>query len=149
MLHPRSPLALAGVTGVAVVVALCGCGRAVTVTPAVADSSETARCQVLNVGLPDQLSGERRVAVANDNGTTAAWGGPAIVWRCGVSRPPTLVPTSQLITVDGVDWFPQELTDGTRFTTAGRRPWVELTVPDAYPAPAGLLADVPTAAELG
>jgi hypothetical protein len=93
--------------------------------------------------LPATLAGEPRLAVTPDQGTTAAWGSPAIVWRCGVGAPAALEPTSQLITVDGVDWFPEELTQGVRFTTVGRTPATELTVPQEYANAASLLTQLP------
>ena len=52
--------------------------------------------------------------------------------RCGVPRPTTLDATSQLVTVDGVDWFAEELTAGYLFTTTGRVAYVEVSVPDDY-----------------
>ena len=48
----------------------------------------------------------------------------------------------KLITVNGVDWFPQELTAGYRFTTTGRVANVELSVPDDYAPEAEALVDL-------
>ena len=49
--------------------------------------------------------------------------------RCGVPPPPGLGPTSDVIEVEGVEWFLAESAAGYRFTTVGRTANVELTVP--------------------
>jgi Protein of unknown function (DUF3515) len=51
------------------------------------------------------------------------------VLRCGVARPADLGPTSDVIEVDGVEWFLDESDAGYTFTTVGRRAYVALTVP--------------------
>ena len=78
---------------------------------------------------------------------TAAWGSSLIVLRCGVGRPGALVPTSELTTVDNVDWLPERLAHGVRFTTVGRLANVEVTVPDTYAPEASALADLSPAIE--
>lgn len=128
----------------AIVLTLAACGRAVTVDSASMDASTRSACQQLHDRLPTQFANERRVAIAGEDGTTAAWGGPPIVWRCGVPRPAALTRTSQLITVNRVDWLPEQLSDGVRFTSVGSRPAVEVTFPSSYPVPASLLAALPT-----
>ena len=60
---------------------------------------------------------------------TAAWGDPALVLRCGVPRPADLQPTSDIVEVEGVEWFLVESAAGYTFTTTGRSAYVELTVP--------------------
>ncbi len=62
--------------------------------------------------------------------------------RCGVGVPAALTPTSQLLTVDGVDWLPEKLTAGYLFTTVGRSVNVEVSVPSAYSPEADALADL-------
>ncbi len=62
---------------------------------------------------------------------TAAWGSPAVVLRCGVWEPAGLGDTSQLIEVDGVDWFLVERPATYVFTTVGRRPFVQVRVPSS------------------
>ena len=59
--------------------------------------------------------------------------------------PDALTPTSQLITVDGVDWLPEQLEHGYLFTTVGRTPAVEVAVPDAYQPESDVLVDLSTA----
>jgi hypothetical protein len=82
--------------------------------------------------LPSTLRGEPSRTTEPDSPLTAAWGDPAITVRCGVPDPAALTPTSQLISIDGVDWLPEPLDDGYRFTSYGRVTNVEVTVPDAY-----------------
>jgi hypothetical protein len=60
---------------------------------------------------------------------TAAWGDPALVLRCGVPTPGDLGPTSEILEIDGVEWFVVESRAGYTFTTVGRSANVELTVP--------------------
>ncbi len=71
-----------------------------------------------------------------DSPAVAAWGDPAVVARCGVTA---IGPTEvECLEVDGVGWIPDPLSDGTRFTSFGTDPAVEVLVPSAY-APEGLL----------
>ena len=72
----------------------------------------------------------------------AAWGDPPIVLRCGVGRPEDMAPTSEAVEIDGVSWFPQQLTAGYRFTTTGLGTRVEVTVPAAYAPETGPLVDL-------
>ena len=69
----------------------------------------------------------------------AAWGDPAVVARCGVAAPAHTA--IDCLEVDGVGWIPERLSDGTRFTSFGTEPAVEVLVPRAY-APEGLLLPV-------
>ncbi len=50
--------------------------------------------------------------------------------------PAALTATSTLVTVDGIDWLPEELTGGWLMTTIGLCANVEITVPaEQGPAP--------------
>jgi hypothetical protein len=82
--------------------------------------------------LPETLIGESSRATEPESDLTAAWGDPAITMRCGVPDPPALTPTSALISINGVDWFPEPVAGGYRFTSHGRTTNVEVTVPDTY-----------------
>jgi len=92
--------------------------------------------------LPGRVDGQTRVDRTPESLLTAAWGDPAIVVRCGVATPEALQPTSQLVTVDGIDWLPENLASGYRFTTVGRLANVEVTVPDHYAPEADALVDL-------
>lgn len=90
--------------------------------------------------------GARR-PVEPDSPLTAAFGDPPVALRCGVPRPDALSATSDLVTVEGIDWFPEELTGGWLLTTVGRTADIEITVPDELgPAPSVAADLAPTIA---
>lgn len=53
--------------------------------------------------------------------------------------PAALTTTSELVTVDGVDWFAERLSAGYAFTTVGRTTNVEVNVPNVYRPEASVL----------
>jgi hypothetical protein len=66
-----------------------------------------------------------------------------------VPEPAALTPTSQLLTVDGVDWLPEPLSSGILFTSVGRTVNVEVAVPAAYAPEASALPEIsPAVAEV-
>ena len=93
-------------------------------------------------GLPEQLAGQPARETDPESPLTAAWGSPAITVRCGVPEPATLGATSQLESVNDVDWFPEELTAGYLFTTYGRQTYVEVSVPDDYSPEVGPVTEL-------
>ncbi len=140
----RSPFratAAAVLTGAALV--LSGCTVRVPPGPDAANPE----CAPIIVSLPDELIGlERRETTSQ---STAAWGEgeKTVVLRCGVEPPP---PTTDLCTTmksasGTVDWIVREddETGIVTFTTYGRSPAVDITVPRAA-AP-----DQPSSAPLG
>lgn len=70
-----------------------------------------------------------------------------MVLRCGVPSPAAYEPTAELVEVDGVEWFPEELERGYRFTTFGRSAFVEVTVPDDYRPEVNALVDLAAAVD--
>jgi hypothetical protein len=122
---------------------LAGCSRGVDVAvPSPAPTGAGAyACAALHGRLPDEVVNQTVVASHPNSDLTSAWGNPAISIRCGV-QPPTVSPTSQLISVDGVDWYPEKFTGGYRFTTMHRALYVEVDVPSAYSPEADALADI-------
>lgn len=102
------------------------------VAPGADGASTTQVCADVMADLPDTVAGKESRDTEPASDLTAAWGKPAIVLRCGVPTPEALDPTSQLITVNGVDWFPEELTGGYLFTSYGRTTNIEVTVPADY-----------------
>ncbi len=120
---------------------LAGCARQVAVTSPTPDAATAAVCARLLAELPVTLAGLDAREVTPQTRTTAAWGDPPIVLRCGVPAPAARTPTSVLASVDDVDWFAEELTAGALFTTDGRAVNVEVAVPDAY-EPATVLGEL-------
>jgi hypothetical protein len=87
-------------------------------------------CAAMADRLPSRLLNQERVATSQRSPAVAAWGDPAIIWRCGVTPPgPT---TQDCIAVNGIDWVVEPLDDGTGFVSYGRDPAVQVLVPDAY-----------------
>jgi Protein of unknown function (DUF3515) len=121
---------------------LATCSAPVDVDPPDVDPAARAICGALADELPDVVLDLEREDTSPESDLTAAWGDPAIVLRCGVPAPEALEPTSSLVTVDGVDWFPEQLTAGYLFTTYGRSVFVEVSVPDDYAPEAGALTDL-------
>lgn len=70
----------------------------------------------------------------------AAWGDPAVVLRCGVAVPSA--PTTQLLTIDGVDWIAEPSETGVTWTTTRRRVTVEVFVPKSYDSQGPLISDL-------
>ncbi|MGD9955807.1 MAG: DUF3515 domain-containing protein [Candidatus Nanopelagicales bacterium] len=133
--------------GAASLLALTGCSRglAVPLPDPLPEGSAAYACADLTSSLPEQLLGQNVVATDPQSALINAWGDPAIVTRCGVPTPAALTPTSQLLTVDGVDWLPEQLERGYLFTTVGRSINVEVSVPDAYSPEADALVDISAA----
>jgi uncharacterized protein DUF3515 len=128
--------------GVVVALGLGGCGGPVGVDPPQPGATDAAQCRALIARLPTEVESQRRRDVTPSGALAAAWGDPPIVLRCGVATPAALTPTSFCLEVSGVGWLPtvdgkeDDMThppDGTAvFTTIGRSPNVELSVPSAY-----------------
>lgn len=129
------------------VLALTGCSGAVEVDVPTPDPDTASVCTELVRDLPDTVADQDARSTEPADALTAAWGDPAIVLRCGVPDPAALEPTSQVFSVDGVEWFPEELTAGYVFTTYGRTANVEVTVPDDYSPEAGPLTDLADAVQ--
>ncbi len=105
-------------------------------------ATAAAACAALSAELPKTLDGLAARPTDPSSELVAAWGKDPVVLRCGVPKPAALQPTSELITVNGVDWLPEQLTKGYRFTTTGRVASVEVTVPQAYRPEVNLLVDL-------
>ena len=138
----RSPAVALVAAGVCL--ALSGCSRGVPVAPPEPQPSGSAyfACANLKADLPEQVLGNNTTATTPWSSLTTAWGDPAIVLRCGVPAPAALTPTSQLITIDGVAWFPEQLERGYLFTTYGLSLNVEVSVPSAYAPEADALTEI-------
>lgn len=101
-----------------------GCARAVDV--AVAPLADDPRCAEAMVDLPDDLDGRGRLETTAQS--TAAWGDPAVTWRCGLE--PTGPTTEACYSLGGVDWVAEQAEGASTFTTFGRSPTVQVRIPD-------------------
>jgi hypothetical protein len=141
--------------------AACGGGSSPSGPLAVATPSPAPKvaavCARLHDAVPPTVDGRVKVPASPASELTAAWGDPAVVLRCGVAKPRSLRPTSELIEVNSVRWFLQETHSAYVFTTYGRVAFVEIRVPKSVPrerataplvdlAPA-VKTSVPTAAD--
>jgi hypothetical protein len=95
--------------------------------------------QVLSA-LPVQLDGlnPRKVAPAPDSGApVVAWGDPAIVLQCGVTRPKELTEGSSalVVAVNNVNWLPVTASNSTTFIAIDRAVYIAVTVPKSYAQP--------------
>ncbi|MEO6021039.1 MAG: DUF3515 family protein [Knoellia sp.] len=119
--------------GATAVIMLSGCSSAVEIAPTPLADSDV--CREVASAWPATVGNHERREVSNAS-AGAAYGDPAIIARCGV---PALGPTTDdCIEVDGRGWVAQKLSDGTRFTTFGRDPAIEVLIPSDY-APEPLL----------
>jgi hypothetical protein len=99
-------------------------------------------CTELGAILPVSIEGALLRSTNPDSPGTKAWGNPAIVARCGVAEPTAYSATSQLLEVDGVTWYPEELQAGVRFTSLQTPELVEVSIPNAYELTADILTEL-------
>jgi hypothetical protein len=99
-------------------------------------------CDSMAHALPKEVDGQKRRDTTPSSTRTAAWGDPPVVLRCGVARPKALKRTSQLNTVNGVDWLVEDRDGGHVFTSVNRAVYVEITVPAGHDPQVGPLVDV-------
>ena len=92
-----------------------------------------AGCGRLHAALPGTLDGRDRAGTKPSSTRTAAWGSPPVVLRCGVGRPAGLTATSQVIEVNGVEWYLSEPAPPYVFTTVGRGSYLQVRVPRSVP----------------
>ncbi len=112
---------------------LGACTRAVEVTPP--PRADEAACLAASTAWPPSVSSLTRVDVSSTSPAVRAWGEPAVIARCGVAEPG---PSTDCLSVNGVDWVVTDLSDGRKFVTFGRSPAIEVLVPARY-APEGAL----------
>lgn len=108
----------------------------VLLVPVSAPQAGSAACAALTHALPAALIDggkplRRRPLVAPAPLAAIAWGaGDPVVLRCGIERPPELKSTSELLAVNGVQWF--QVTEGGDATwyAVDRAAVVALTLPN-------------------
>jgi len=134
-------VALAGAISCAIT--LCACGPAkVAITAPTPDATTVALCHTLVSSLPGEIATQGRRLVAGDDQLTAAWGDPALTLRCGVERPKGLRPESSIISINGIDWYAEQLSAGYQFTSVNTKMFVEVTVPNTYSPEANVLTEM-------
>ena len=133
---------LAGVVVIGVAAAVLLRPHPVSVDLTHPGANASAACSRLSQRLPATVAGQPRRTVVPASDRSAAWGADPVVLRCGVGRPAALQPTSELTTVDGVDWLPEQLDHGYRYTTVGRTAAVEVSVPDSQAPEVDALVDL-------
>ncbi|WP_405712697.1 DUF3515 domain-containing protein [Streptomyces xanthophaeus] len=149
-LHHRPLRVLALPTAVAVAV-LAGCapgGSPTRVDPPPTPPADVAGlCAALHEELPGTVAGLARTRIEPESALTAAWGGSAIVLRCGIPRPQKMAdPEQDGIHVNGVAWLLEKLDDGGfRFTTGMREAYTEVVVDKEHATDAGMLVGLSTA----
>jgi len=121
---------------------LCACHSGIAIDPPDTVQEVESACVELADSLPDTVMGELARETKPESELTAAWGTPAIVLRCGVSRPGGATPSVELVSIEGVDWFAEEVPEGYIFTSWGRVANVEVTVPDDYSPEADPLVEL-------
>ena len=117
----------------AAVLVLGGCSNAVEV--ALPDDADHEACAAASKQWPEEVKGSLEPTDTDpEDPAVAAWGDPAVIARCGM---PELGPTEdQCIVVDDVDWVAEDIEGGTRLTSFGRDPAIEVIVPEEHdPAP--------------
>lgn len=130
---------------VAVLVGSWALRRATTVQVVDASGAATPACQKVSAQWPATVAGASRRATTGST-ASVAFGDPAIVVRCGV---PALAPTSdECVDVSGVSWVVHPLSDGSRLTTYGTDPAIELLVPSSYGSAPLVAADLGAVAHL-
>jgi hypothetical protein len=151
-----------GLLAPALLIAVAGCSTADDTSGTVAvprpDAKTAPLCRNLHQVLPGKVDGQRRADPRPRSDYTAGWGNPAIILRCGIVRPPKMIdpkvaqgddPNAIAGGVDGVDWLMEKQGDGTwRFTTAGRRAYVQVLLPKKLSGPddsAQVLSDLAAA----
>ncbi|MEU9106522.1 DUF3515 domain-containing protein [Streptomyces xanthophaeus] len=149
-LHHRPLRVLALPTALAVAV-LAGCapgGSPTRVDPPPTPPADVAGlCAALHEELPETVAGLARTRIRPESALTAAWGGSAIVLRCGIPRPQKMAdPEQEGIHVNGVAWLLEKLDDGGfRFTTGMREAYTEVVVDKEHATDAGMLVGLSTA----
>ncbi len=116
---------------------------AVTVAPPPSPDTATQQaCVKVFATLPVQLGTLAPRKTDTNSSFVAAWGDPAVVLRCGVSRPAILgnPQAAQLLDVNSVIWQPDPQKAQTVYTAVDRSVYIEVTVPAGVDQPLPLFA---------
>lgn len=151
--HSRRSYLLRTLPALAASAALAGCspspgGAQARVDPPPAPPADVAGfCAALHKELPDTVAGLVATPVLPASDLTAAWGGSAIVLRCGIAKPAKMAnPKQDGVEVNGVGWLLEKLDDGGfRFTTGLRLAYTEVRVDKEHATDAGMLVGLSAA----
>ncbi|MFD3540837.1 DUF3515 domain-containing protein [Streptomyces sp. NPDC058662] len=150
----RRPLRLLALPAVPVLLALPACSpegsRARVDPPPTPPAAVAELCAALHGKLPATVAGLERTATEPESPLTAAWGGSAIVLRCGIPKPPEMAdPEQEGVQVDDVAWLLEKLPAGAgggfRFTTGLRKAYTEVRVDKEHATDAGMLVGLSAA----
>ncbi|MCX4528332.1 MULTISPECIES: DUF3515 domain-containing protein [unclassified Streptomyces] len=147
----RRPFRLLALPTLAAVLALAGCApgdsEARVDPPPTPPADVAGLCAALHEKLPEKVAGLARTTTRPASDLTAAWGGSAIVLRCGIPKPPKMAdPDLDGLEVNGVSWLVERLPDGgARFTTGLRLAYTEVQVDKEHGTDAGLLVGLSAA----
>lgn len=151
MSHHRRPRrvrvssALSAVPAVSALLALAACSpgdsQARVDPPSTPPADIAGFCAALHKELPETVAGLARTPTEPESGLTAAWGGSAIVLRCGIPKPPKMAdPKQEGVHVNDVAWLLEKLPGGEfRFTTGMRKAYTEVRVDREHATDAGML----------
>ncbi|MER8098033.1 DUF3515 domain-containing protein [Streptomyces goshikiensis] len=154
MSFDHRPFRLLALPALAAVLALAGCTPGddeARVDPPPTPPAEVAKlCAALHEELPDTVAGLARTTTRPASDLTAAWGGSAIVLRCGIPKPPEMAdPEQEGVEVNGVGWLLEQVPDsdggGFRFVTGLRLAYTEVRVDKEHATDAGMLVGLSTA----
>ncbi|MFD9408269.1 DUF3515 domain-containing protein [Streptomyces sp. NPDC059989] len=150
----RRPVRLLVLPAFSALLALAGCApgdsEARVDPPPTPPADVAGFCAALHKELPEKVAGLARTETAPESDLTAAWGGSAIVLRCGIPKPAEMAdPKQDGVHVNGVAWLLEKLPDDTgggfRFTTGLRRAYTEVRVDKEHATDAGMLVGLSAA----
>ena len=119
-----------------------GCSGTADLNPPRPEGTTATMCRGLVTATPDLVDDQNRTETDPESPYTTAWGRPAITLACGVQKPSGLNAASRCYEVNGVGWYAEDRDDDYRFTTIGRKAYVQVVVPDKYAPQANALVDL-------
>ncbi|MEI6404578.1 MAG: DUF3515 family protein [Actinomycetes bacterium] len=134
------------VSALVVLGALTGCAASTVAIPHYTVATEQrAECESIVAALPGHMLDQGRRVVAPTGAHTekvsAVWGDPTIVLRCGVGRT-SAPPSTDGVTVNGIDWVIQKLTHGYEFSSTSLSVTIVVTVPESYAPEINVLSEL-------
>jgi hypothetical protein len=104
----------------------------VAVTAPALSAADATVCRAFIAALPDTLRNLSQRPVTAGPEQNAAYGEPPITVACGVPAPK---PQNDLLQMNGVCWWPVQLSDRSIWTTTDRTVPVAVTIPATYSQP--------------